>query len=384
MAHAFLAPSSAPQWVFCAASPSAQQQYPQEETDDTRDGTASHWVASETLDSYVAAGNPVQLPSDFIGKTAPNGVLITGEMAEGAQMYVNDILQVAQQHGLLQCLQVEQRVYISRIHPDQNWGTPDCWVYDMKSNTLYLWDYKFGHKFVSIFENYQIMDYTIGVIDKLGGDDQTLNVVMRIVQPRCYNHGEPIREWRVKGSDLRGYANKLKAAAGKATDENPTYTSGSHCMECSARRACPGATSAAMASIDVVNMCGSLIDLPPDVAGLELTMLTRAAEALKARITGLEVQVEETIKAGTPIDGWSFKKTFGRAKWNKPPAFIVALGKAFKKDFSKNDVITPNQAIKLGVDESVISAHTTKGNAGIKLIQDDGSLARHIFSQRRK
>ncbi len=388
MAHAFLAPSSAPQWMFCAASPSAQKQYPQEPTDDTRDGEASHWVASETLDSYCTPGASILLPNSFIGKTAPNDVVIDKDMVDGAEMYVNDILKVAQQGGLIQTLQVEKCVNINRVHDTQNWGTPDCWVHDVKSNTLYMWDYKYGHKFVPIFENWQIIDYTIGVLDELTGGnglvDQEINIVMRIAQPRCYNNGSLIREWRVKGSDLRGYANRLKIAAEKATSENPTFTSGSHCLECSARRACPGATSAAMAAIDVTNMCGSLIDLPPDVAGLELTMLTRAADALKARITGLEAQIESHIAQGVPVGGWDFKATHGNIKWAKPDKFVVTLGRVFKKDFSKNGVITPTQAINMGVDEAVIKGHTIKPKSGVKLVPYDSSLARHVFSQRSK
>ena len=388
MEHAFLAPSSAPEWVFCAAAPSAQKQYPQPPTDATRDGEASHWVASETLDSYSASSAGVLLPNDFIGKTAPNGVFIDKGMTDGAGLYINDILKVAQQHGLIQALQVEQRVYITRDHDSQNWGTPDCWVYDIKSNTLYVWDYKFGHKYVPIFENWQVINYTVGILDNITGgngfSDQQVNVVMRIVQPRCYNAGELIREWRVKSSDLRSYANILSAAAEKTCGVNPTFTSGPHCTYCSARKACPGATSAAMAAIDVTNMCGSLIDLPPDVAGLELTMLTRAAEALKARITGLEAQIESLIISGTHVPGWGHKATQGSIKWAKPDKFVLMLGKAFKKDFTKNNVCTPKQAIDMGVDESVINAHTIKPTPGVKIVKYDGSLARHIFSQQKE
>ncbi len=388
MDHAFLSPSSAPQWIFCAASPSAQKQYPQEATDDTRDGEASHWVSSETLDSYLPHSAEILLPDNFIGKTAPNGVIIDKGMTDGAEMYVNDILRTAQKHGLMQALQVEQRIYITRVHPSDNWGTPDCWVYDIKSNTLYVWDYKYGHKYVCIFENWQVIDYTIGIMDSITGGnelaDQEINIIMRIVQPRCYNYGEQIREWRVKGSDLRGYANQLKMAAEKACEEYPTFTSGSHCAYCSARVACPGATSAAMAAIDVSNMCGSLIDLPPDVAGLELTMLSRAADALKARITGLEAQIESHMMEGIAVNGWGNKATYGHTKWAQPDKFVVMLGKTFKKDFSKNKVCTPKQAIAMGVDESVINAHTIKPKAGFKLTKDDGSLARHVFSQRSK
>ena len=88
MSHSpLLAPSSAAQWAYCAASPTMTLQHGlPDKPEDTADGTAAHWVCSETLLSFKDNSESVRLPHSFVGEIAPNGVVITEEMADGAQM----------------------------------------------------------------------------------------------------------------------------------------------------------------------------------------------------------------------------------------------------------------------------------------------------------
>ena len=62
------------------------QTYPEIETDASREGTAAHDVASRLLSS-AARGNcdPVQE-----GELLPNNVVVTAEMLESADLYVDD------------------------------------------------------------------------------------------------------------------------------------------------------------------------------------------------------------------------------------------------------------------------------------------------------
>lgn len=377
--HAPLAPSSAFQWVYCSMSPRAQKQYPEIENEDAAQGDASHWVGSSTLDSYQPHSQ-VLTTAGMIGWEAPNGVIINQEMADGAELYVNDILHIAQKYALMRHLQVEKRVKISLVHED-NWGTPDCWVYDAKNNTLYVWDYKFGHRFVEVFENWQLLDYIIGIVEQLKIIE--CDIVMRIVQPRTYGKSGPIREWRIKASQLTEYICRLVAAANEAMGDNPTFTTGDHCRDCNARHACPGAQEAAMRSIDISKMKSPLVDLPPAAMGLELTMLKRAEKAIKARMTGIEIQVEMLVKTGTIVPGWGLDTKYGRRAWNKPFDEVVAVGDLLGVELRKNETCTPTQAISKGIDETVINAYSTR-KASVQLVQDDGTRAKHVFTQEDK
>ena len=70
----------------------------------------------------------------------------------------------------------------------------------------------------------------------------------------------------------------------------------------------------------------------------------------------------------------------GREVWNKPTAEVLALGELMGFNLAKPAaVITPNQAVKLGLDEKIVKTYAIRPKGEMKLAQDDGSLARKIF-----
>ena len=87
--HSRLSPSSSYQWVKCPASIGLQELYPELDPDEARAGEASHWVASTCLTMREMQ------PDMLVGQTAPNGEKISIEMAEAAEVYVNDVLSIA-------------------------------------------------------------------------------------------------------------------------------------------------------------------------------------------------------------------------------------------------------------------------------------------------
>jgi hypothetical protein len=57
------------------------------------------------------------------------------------------------------------------------------------------------------------------------------------------------------------------------------------------------------------------------------------------------------------------------------------MGDMLGKDLRKKEAITPKQAIKLGVDETVIKAYSTQPRTGVKIVPDNGNKAKQVFSQ---
>jgi hypothetical protein len=83
--HALLAPSSAARWIACAGSVMMEVLYPETvEHAAAAEGTASHWAASEMLAGRVVAE----------GQVAPNGVVLSDEMIECAEVYVDNVMRV--------------------------------------------------------------------------------------------------------------------------------------------------------------------------------------------------------------------------------------------------------------------------------------------------
>lgn len=80
--HAPLPPSSANCWVHCAGWRSLHSAFPDDgDTVPAMEGTAAHWCFEEMFEGRVPA----------VGATAPNGVAITDEMLDGAELFVDAV-----------------------------------------------------------------------------------------------------------------------------------------------------------------------------------------------------------------------------------------------------------------------------------------------------
>lgn len=376
-AHAFLAPSSAHRWVRCALAPTLERAFPSPETEKSREGTAAHWAVEQTI-----AGVPPAL-----GDVAPNGVAVTEEMLDGAEMLVADVEARlgAEWRGRVQ---VEKRVQIPRVHPAHNWGTPDlrAWLQVNGRWVLYLWDYKFGHRVVDAFENWQLIDYAAGCFDEMcvnGAQDQTVAVEIVVVQPRVYHREGPVRSWRVAGSDLRPYVNRLRMAAEAATGVNPRATPGAEqCRDCSGRIRCEANQRAVYDEVPRA-YDPQPIDLSPNELGRELRTLRQAQALLSARVAGLEEEAMALIRAGKPVAFFALQHGQGRKTWAKPVAEVLTLGTLAGVNFAKPpEPVTPTQAAKLAPQLApVIELYSERKPGEAKLVEDDGSLARKIFSR---
>ena len=203
-----------------------QERYP--ESSDSlpaKEGDASHWAGACILQGEEPA----------VGLSAPNGVILTGDMIEYARVYTHDI-RTTMPPGTLA---VEAKISAAeRVHPD-SWGSVDCWSYDPKLRIIYIDDYKYGYGIVEPFENWQLINYAVGILDALRVRDDRVTVRMTVAQPRAPHPQGPVRRWVINGADLRPYTNQLHAAAHEALGDDPAIRSGEHCQYCTGRPANP-------------------------------------------------------------------------------------------------------------------------------------------------
>ena len=371
-AHSVLPPSGAAAWKLCGLWVAMNQAYPQPDTPESLEGNAAHWVFAEML-----AGNIV-----CEGLIAPNGVVVTEEMVEGAELVVDT---VRARIPASVPLHVEERVAIARIHP-QCFGTPDIWAYVTQAGVLEVIDYKFGHRFVDEYENDQGIAYTAGIIDLLadlmqkgpGLIDQMIKVNFTVIQPRCFYKGSSVRTWSVLASDLRGHINQLAGAAQLALMPNPPAVTNSECRDCPGRHACPALQQAAYADAEFATR-SSPVELAPAAASLELRMMEHALNRLQSRVEGMREAVATYIRQGHSVPWHRAEQGFGRQQWTMPVDQVLAMGSLMGVDLSKPGVKTPKQAVKSGVDEAVIKAYSVTPLGSLKLVPDNPADARRVF-----
>lgn len=361
-AHARFAPSSLARLMACAGSYELARHYPEDEDSPAAlEGTAAHEVAAALLD----AGELMQ-----IGSLASNGVEITQEMVEGAQLYAEHVRRVLPG----KVLHVEQRVDCFNLHPEC-WGTPDTYGFD--GADLHVFDYKFGHGFVDEFENWQLLAYAAGIwhTDFRSGARGKLH--LHIVQPRNYSRRGPVRTWTLTAEQLDRYADRIRERLALIADAPVQFcTPGKHCRYCPARRGCEALAKVGHLACDLTGEAIPL-DLPADQLGVELAYLQRAAELLKYRIEGLEEQAEATLRKGERVPGYHLVNVTGNEKWNDPSQ-VEALGQLWGVDLVKRQPLTPAQARKKLPDPSIVDTLASRP-ASLVLQQDSEKEARRVF-----
>ncbi len=349
-------PSNANRRVACPGSRALEELYPvTQESPSVKEGIAAHWVAVQVLNANYN-----------MGLYAPNGEPVTKEMLEGADLYWESINKICELYEL----NIEQTLDISNIIPGLQ-GTPDAWA--LIDNHIHIWDYKFGHSYIDVFENWQLLEYAAGILK----DDTYKDVTMTIVQPRCYTPEGPIRSWTITANQMKEYTHLLREAESLALSPMAFQRPNSHCNHCSGRHACQTLQQTALSVVDVT-MDNSPWELQPTSTGNELRYLKRAADLLDARITGLSEQAKAMIMRGEFVPGFKLEASSGREKWSKSVEEIIILGELFDLDLTKPaESITPSQARKLGIDDKIIDEYTQRTASALKLVEAKDS--RKIF-----
>lgn len=378
--HAPLPPSSADMIWGCPGSVRMQGSQPeQEETEEAREGTAAHWVLSETL-----LDRPVT-----IGMIAPNGVPVNEEMIEAIEAIVTDIRDTLAGASPGSLLRVEQKVAAPKLVHKDFYGTPDAYLIDRQRATLHVWDFKYGHRFVEIFENWQLLGYAACIVESEGiADPINWTYTFTIGQPRCYvrdvlDEGG-VRPWLARGSIVMGKISNLSAACDIAMSPDAQCRTGPHCLDCLAAWDCEANQRAGGVSVDLIHS-QQYSGMDAAAIGLELKVLDDAEDRVKARKNALTAKAQALAERGENIPWHGLKIGETRTLWDKTKvpeaANLVAM---FGVPVSRGVALpTPAQCIKQGVDAAVITPYTTKANGAKKLVRIDDNHAAKVFGSRR-
>jgi Protein of unknown function (DUF2800) len=367
--HAVIAPSKLHRIVPCPGSVTLERPFdskPQSEA--AAEGDAGHFVAWCAV--LYAMKRIDALP--VVGDKCPNGLAVDQDMLDGAEMYV-DALEGFDGTA-------ETRVEIPRVH-EKCFGTPDFWQWNPATKTLRVTDYKYGRRYVEVFENYQLAAYACGLIDQLNLNDQDLIVEFLLVQPRCYHPDGPVREWRTSGTRLRPLVNICASAADEALGPNPKTKTGGHCVDCTAAAVCK---TLHIAGQSVLEFSGEVEAMAcnADEVGVRLAQIVQARDLLKALADGLEEQALGMIRLGKSVTNWGIDFTKPRQNWNVPVATVKALGEMYGVALTEETfAMTPKQAIKRKIPEAIINKVSVTPTGTPKLTLDSTVRTRKIFNK---
>lgn len=354
--------SGAGQWVNCPASFKAQQQFPpkggDEPTQSVLEGRACHDMAQEILRGDTVA----------VGVIDPkHGIVRIEEMLEAVKVYTNEVKDYM----------IEQRIDLS--HLQAGWSGI-CDAYAVTSHDkLHVVDAKFGHSYVEVKENWQLILYALGLVHEYKYEPGAM-VHLTIVQPRCFVGESFVRTWELSVEELLQYESRAKTAVQLALAEKPRAKSGSQCKYCSARINCDTFRESVYDCFDYAGKM-TVHGVTADQVGIELDMIESMLQHLKAMQTGLEEQAFHSLRNGETVRGYGLTSVNGQPKWRAGVMdTITAIGDLCGVDVIKRDLYTPKQLIKKGLDEVVMMQYT-ESKSSVKLVKQTAKDFAKLFDK---
>jgi len=354
-----LTPSSAARRIACPGSRLLEQQFPkrnQEISKHIEEGIKAHKIAMRVL-----TGAPI-VESEYFLNT---------EMYDHALFFKKTVQEKI--NGSINPDYIETTLDLSMIHQGMT-GRPDYFHIDIDNGTVYIFEYKYGFKNVETYENWQLIEYAYGIFQHI--EPPCFNVVFVVVQPRISNS---VKEWRISLLELYTYFQTMTQKEKQSLEPNAPCIPNPECMYCSARFNCAALQAFSLPLIDYARS-NIVNNLTPEALSNELQFLREARDLLDARITGLEEEATYLIKSGKRVPSFILQESRGSLNWSRSVEEIIALGELLEIDLKKpQEVITPKQAIKAGLDDKLISLYAQYKPGNLKLVlQKD--IARKVFN----
>lgn len=282
--HATYAASASERWLNCPGSVQLCQRidYAEPVSKSKYEGRAAHLV----LKNYIARA---EIPT-----VSPDGVEITTEMHEHAL----DFIERVKNKGVpIDPIWSESRVYIDWLLEGQ-YGIKDYGWYDLNTDIMYVWDYKYGHRAVEAFNNAQLAYYALDGRFR----DSVKKVVATIVQPRGYHHEGIERTWVFSRSELNEWAGKFHKAFHDAKRVDAPLNVGKQCGMCPARGMCPALYERVK---ELATVLDAPVSLTPQEVGERLRMMNELhAHAGEAK-SALHTQGVHLAGKGQAIPGFN-------------------------------------------------------------------------------
>jgi hypothetical protein len=337
MDHSILAPSAAPQWANCPGSVALRKLFPEKEDGQAAiDGQAIHALGKEIIDGRGDYEIPGGTPAEIIDMANTYALALINTAGEGSHIHT------------------ECPVYVPMVHPDC-YGTLDAYWYELSVNRIHIADGKMGWGIVEPEENWQLILYALGMLERIPFDSARLY----IIQPRPFHPAGIVRYWDVTTEKLKALAAAAAYAAGLALSAGAHCLSGKWCRHCPALYSCSAAAQAGYNALDVA-LAASAPAVGAEELSRRLGVLTRAADIINQLKDATEEAALALSKSGVEIPGWKIGTTAGSKKWAAgKEAEVRSVASLYGVPVDKPAaLVTPTQAVKAGLPAEVVDLYS--------------------------
>lgn len=324
-AHAILSASGASIWLNCPAAARAQENYPDTESDFSKEGTLAHayceaelrWFV-ERVDRSTYAGHVAAVKAQIEATIGADGKSVWNQaFYDHCMEYVNRrIRKIAVARGETPdaLVLLEQRLDYSDYAPE-GFGTGDLVI--VTDKRLSVDDLKFGKGVgVEAEDNYQLKMYALGAVATFGAMYDFDEVVVEIDQPR--KGGVSTSEPMSRESLLKWGEEFVKPRAQLAWGGLGPAVAGDHCRFCRARFTCRVRAEAGIQARG---------QNPLELTDKEITALLPDLGRISKWATDLSAYAEREAVAGRKEwAGWKVVEGRSNRKITDPDGLVDVLG----------------------------------------------------------
>lgn len=347
--HARMSPSTAHQWVHCAAWLALTADLPETPSGKAaQEGTLAHEWADFLLRSNSHAKSYIGLALPDRGK----GSELSAEMARHVQFYLDTVRSEAA-GGVLQ---VESRVSLAVYFGDDDGdGTTDGEIYIPAEKHLKIVDLKYGAgQMIDARNNPQELEYCLGSFERYRRQGVS-KITLIIVQPRAYD--ERLKRWEIDPLDLMSWGETVRdlvsaqrqvaAAHAKMKNADKFATPGDHCRYCKANYwgMCP-ALKAKTSAVASDGFTAAPVIAAQTVSPDDLGARLRDLPALQAYCKALEDRAELEARAGRMPSGFKWTQSSGHRKWTNADEAAEKLAAIVSDPRSPGKLKTPAEIEK--------------------------------------
>ena len=352
-----------PRIMACNGSIQMDDSHPPIESTDAvkNEGNAAHWLAQQIHSKEFLA-------EELIDRQSPEGIYITGEMVEHLDDY-------------LSALKTGTQVEIDTSFSGENWqvnGRADSITYEQAGGHLTINELKYGWRIVEPEMNWTLLAHAIGFIfNNKELADEIHTITMTVYQPRAYHPEGSVRSWRIGVGDLRELSQTLNNTLHHPSE---ILNTSDNCHYCPSMAVCPAARKAQMNAIEASEKMFR-DDIDNETLSYQLDHLKRASQVLKEMEKAYTELAQHRLTKGEVIDNYGVQHEFTNRQWkdNVNAETVKALT---GEDITKNQLITPAQAEKKGVDKKFVEAMTERHSKGVKVVRMDADAkAKKLFNQ---
>lgn len=344
-AHSKIGASTMHRWSQCPGSVKLCEGIPNKSSVYAEEGTRAHELAAKILLQEISHAHLDNEPDDF---------------REAIFKYVAFV----EKHRTLDTF-IEQRFDMSEKVYKGLFGTADCVIYDEKTRTLKVIDYKHGAGIaVEAIEdgkpNVQLLYYALGAFHSFEFKIDFIEVT--IVQPRAFHKDGPIRTARINAIEILDFEADLIEYAKKTESKNAELKSGEHCRFCPAAGKCPllKKTANELAKREF----GGITEY--DASDLSDTL--SKLEIVEAWAKSVREFAFAELERGNEIPGWKLVPKRAMRKWKNPEE----AAKQFKnqKDCWDEPTLKSPAQIEKVIGKGMIDDLVVSVSSGLTMVQD--------------